>query len=255
MMSTILKYNWQKSIAFGLYSILVVVLFNPFTFIGVNLGVLLLTIQFALFFGLIFLTMSYFSWGDDRKNLIFRTASDLLVSLIVGLLILMLFGKSFEHSLVFTSTYVILPIPVIAIRVLDFLLNDFKSKVKFETNRDDNLDEDIKLKITNEAGKVLLNISFSKVICFEANDNYVITYYLSNDGDLKRSMERISLKKIEDLIKGFEDSFYRVHKSYIVNSNYVEKITGRSQAYKLKISYLEELVPVSRSFDIELIKP
>lgn len=255
MMSTILKYNWQKSIAFGLYSILVVVLFNPFTFIGVNLGVLLLTIQFVLFFGLMFLTMSYFSWGDDRKNLIFRTTSDLLVSLIVGLLILMLFGKSFENSLVFTSTYVILPIPVIAIRVLDFLLNDFKSKVKFETNRDDNLDEDIKLKITNEAGKVLLNISFSKVICFEANDNYVITYYLSNDGDLKRSMERISLKKIEDLIKGFEDSFYRVHKSYIVNSNFVEKITGRSQAYKLKISYLEELVPVSRSFDIELIKP
>lgn len=254
MMSSIVKYNWQKSAIYALYSVLIVILFSPFHFIELSVGGLVLIAQFVLHFGLIFIAMNYFSLEDDRKALIFRTLSDLFVSIIVGLLILMLFGKSFEHSLVFMSTYIILPIPVIALRVLDFLLNDLKKKVRFETSSGENTEEEVHLKITNESGKILLNIPFSKVICFEANDNYVVTYYLSSEGDLKKSMERISLKKIEDLIREFDHGFYRVHKSFIVNPIFIEKITGRSQAYKLKILYLEELVPVSRSFDIELIK-
>lgn len=255
MIKDLFRYNWQKSAIYALYSVLIVILFRPFHFIDTDLGGLVLAVQFLLFYGLAYLTMNYFSWNDDRRALIFRTVNDLLMSTIVGLLILMLFGKSFDHASVFMSTYVILPIPVIALRVLSFLLKDLKNKVRFEANKRESKEQDVQLKITNESGKILLNIPSSKVICFEANDNYVITYYLSAEGELIKSMERVSLKKIEDLIGEFEHGFFRVHKSFIVNPNFVEKITGRSQAYKLKISYLEELVPVSRSFNIELIKP
>ena len=107
-------------------------------------------------------------------------------------------------------------------------------------------------KLENEAGKVLLEVESKRIICFEANDNYVIAYYLSKDGELVKTLERTSLKKVDEIISGIEPGFQRVHKSYIVNPNFVEKISGRSQAYKLNVSYLESPIPVSRKFDISV---
>lgn len=104
--------------------------------------------------------------------------------------------------------------------------------------------------LKNDSGKVLLNTTMNKIICFEANDNYVITHYLNKDNELQKSMERASLKKIEELLGKDNSSFYRVHKSHIVNKNHVRLVEGKSQAYKIRMDYLDTTVPVSRSFDI-----
>lgn len=109
-------------------------------------------------------------------------------------------------------------------------------------------------RLENDAGKVLLEIEINRIICFEANDNYVITYYLSKEDDLIKSMERSSLKRVSELIADIAPEFYRVHKSFIVNRNFVETVVGKSQAYKVRMRYMEDVVPVSRSFEIELIK-
>lgn len=251
-----LKYKWQLAVLYAIYSVIVVAVFSPFHFIGAELSVLPLIAQLALFFILIYLTSTYFSSNDERKILLVRTSSDLLVSIIVGLLILMFFGNEYQNALVFLVAYIILPLPVIALRVLSFLMEDLKKKVNVQKGVNESSENgELELLITNDSGKILLTVPFQNVICFEANDNYVVTYYLTEEKELKKSMERISLKKIEDLISDMDYIFHRVHKSYIVNPVFIEKITGRSQAYKLKISYLEDLIPVSRSFDIEQVKP
>ncbi len=115
--------------------------------------------------------------------------------------------------------------------------------------------EDIQFVLENENGKELLNIPIKNILCFEANDNYVVTYYLDKQDKLKKSMERVSLKRIEEIILNLNvDNFSRVHKSYLVNRDEVEEIRGKAQAHKLKLNYLEILVPVSRSFQISLLK-
>jgi tetratricopeptide (TPR) repeat protein len=105
-------------------------------------------------------------------------------------------------------------------------------------------------KLDNNKGKTLIEIELGKILCFESNDNYVIIYYLSNENGLLRTMERSSLKKIEEVLTGMDVLFHRVHKSYIVNPTHIKKITGKAQAYKLEIACLDFVVPVSRSFDI-----
>jgi len=105
----------------------------------------------------------------------------------------------------------------------------------------------------NDAGKTLLEVDTDKIICFEANDNYVITYYLDTDLVLNKSMERISLKRIQETLGEGNQHFFRVHKSFIVNKSFVEAINGKSQAFKIKLTFIDSPLPVSRSFDITQI--
>jgi hypothetical protein len=115
--------------------------------------------------------------------------------------------------------------------------------------------EDVQFVLENDNGKELLNIPMKSILCFEANDNYVVTYYLDKQEKLKKSMERVSLKKIEEIIQTLNvENFSRVHKSYLINRDEVEEIRGKAQAHKLKLNYLEILVPVSRSFQISILK-
>jgi DNA-binding LytR/AlgR family response regulator len=109
--------------------------------------------------------------------------------------------------------------------------------------------------LENENGKQILKVATTDLICFEANDNYVITYYLNKEGQVKKTMDRFSLKKIDDLLKSAGIAFERVHKSFIVNPDYILKIKGKAQAYKLEIKHLDTEVPVSRSYDISTLKP
>jgi tetratricopeptide (TPR) repeat protein len=114
--------------------------------------------------------------------------------------------------------------------------------------------ETLVFKLENEKGKTLIELEADKIICFESNDNYVIIYYLSEDNKLLKSMERSSLKKIEKILFDMNLYYHRVHKSYIINPLYVEKVFGKAQAHKLKVSYLEFEVPISRSFDITSLR-
>lgn len=113
-------------------------------------------------------------------------------------------------------------------------------------------DSDPNIILKNDSGKILLDLNANRIIAFEANDNYVITYHISAENVLQKSMERTSLKKVEELIEQ-HDHFFRVHKSHIINKKFVHSIGGKSQAYKIKMSFIDIEIPVSRSFDISQI--
>ncbi len=112
--------------------------------------------------------------------------------------------------------------------------------------------KDQKFQLKSDTGKILLDVSVDKIISFEANDNYVITHYLTDEGDLKKSMERASLKKVEELLNN-HPNFFRVHKSHIINKKHMQSVEGKSQAYKIRLNRMEAAIPVSRSFDIHRI--
>jgi len=87
--------------------------------------------------------------------------------------------------------------------------------------------------------------AFSNEIFFiQAANNYVEIYYKKEETSHKILM-RNSLSKIEKQLNS--DSILRCHRSYLVNVNLVEKITGNAQGYHLHfIDLTDKTVPVSR---------
>lgn len=108
--------------------------------------------------------------------------------------------------------------------------------------------------IKNNREQLVLETPIKCIIAFEANDNYVNIYHLLPEGDVAKVMHRISLKKITDLLTQIDVEFFRVHKSYLINPDFIQKVKGKSQAYRIEMSHLPMEVPVSRTFDISLIK-
>lgn len=77
-----------------------------------------------------------------------------------------------------------------------------------------------------------------------ASDNYVEVVYRKGN-TLQRSLLRAPLKQMEESLSG-EPQFFRCHKSFMVNLNKVEHVSGNAQGYKLKLTQWDDPVPVSR---------
>jgi len=97
-----------------------------------------------------------------------------------------------------------------------------------------------------------LEVNISDIICIQANGNYVDIYTLNNDSTKKR-LVRSSLLKIYEQLQAYP-YFKQCHRSFIVNTQYLTRITGNARNFNLHLEYLDFSVPVSRSFPIKSIK-
>lgn len=91
-----------------------------------------------------------------------------------------------------------------------------------------------------------LVIKADSVILVHSADNYIEVYYESS-GMLKKQLVRCSLKKAESILMEF-DSFFRCHRSYIINVNRIVEITGSSQGYDLFLELVDFPVSVSQKY-------
>jgi len=248
-----MKLNNKHNIYFGIYGIyclLATLFFNPHYSNKIG-SILLYSLEVAILSTLILFTLIHLSKKADSPIITFTLFSlaCLFVPLISALLLLPL-GSGIVHLIVFCSTFIVIGILPASLIMLWFVFNKLLNQPTIE-NKTSN-DEPV-LQLKNELGKVVLTVKLSKTICFEANDNYVITYYISENEQLKKSMNRISLKKIEDLLTLQKADFHRLHKSFIVNSTYIEQLSGKSQNYSLKMKGLDKTIPISRAFDVSLL--
>lgn len=101
----------------------------------------------------------------------------------------------------------------------------------------------------NEKDKLMVRVD--DLLAVGAADNYIEVYYILR-GEMKKELIRSTLKKAEMTIHKFPQ-LMRCHRSYIVNLNHVEKVSGNSQGLKLHLKNTELLIPVSRTLN-EIIK-
>jgi len=94
-----------------------------------------------------------------------------------------------------------------------------------------------------------LNLKTSQLLYLEAANNYVEVVF-EKEGEEKKLI-RSTLKKMESQLAE-HDQFFRCHKTFIVNLNQVEKISGNAQGYKLHLKTGGKLIPVSRSLNKEI---
>jgi hypothetical protein len=97
-----------------------------------------------------------------------------------------------------------------------------------------------------------LEVNISDLICIQANGNYVDIYTLNNDSTKKR-LVRSSLSKINEQLQAYP-YFKQCHRSFIVNTQYLTRITGNARNFNLHLEFLDFSVPVSRNFPIKTIK-
>ena len=88
------------------------------------------------------------------------------------------------------------------------------------------------------------------LLYIESSDNYCTIVHLKNGQTLKPLL-RSSLSRLEKQIDN--PHIVRCHRSYIVNINRVERVTGNAQGYKLHLCSGQFVVPVARQYNETIV--
>jgi hypothetical protein len=95
-----------------------------------------------------------------------------------------------------------------------------------------------------------LTVPVPELICLEAADNYVTVYH-SGNGHIRKTILRSTLKALEEQL-AHTGTMFRAHKSYLINCERIERVSGNAQGYRLHLDGLADPVPVSRKQNEEL---
>jgi hypothetical protein len=89
-----------------------------------------------------------------------------------------------------------------------------------------------------------VRIAVDDIIYVEAVGNYVNIIY--QDHGVKKIIIRETLGNIEQKTQSSE-TIYKPHRSYLVNLNEIEKVTGDAQGLKILLKNTEAIIPVTRN--------
>jgi LytTr DNA-binding domain len=245
---------------FGVYLFLVLRFFGITGFFETTINHDLLLVFAALSMaGLIFLGLSISGKRSANQLKWWYSASFMLPALIGSPLLMVVASiDTIYLGAYFSGFFIVCFIPAVLVILyatyLDAqLLLKRKLSVNVQTEQDSDAGTEAMLTLENTKGRTRLEIPVSSIICFEANDNYVVIYAEDASGKLTKKMERLSMRRAEELIAGYAGNFVRVHKSFLVNRQFILEVKGRAQAYRIQVKHLEELIPVSRKLTIHEI--
>lgn len=83
------------------------------------------------------------------------------------------------------------------------------------------------------------------ILYVESMANYADICYIA-DNEIHHSTLRITLKQVKEKLSG-ADYIIQSHRAFLVNLNFVQKLTDRNSGYQLQLFGIEKLIPVSRA--------
>jgi DNA-binding LytR/AlgR family response regulator len=102
--------------------------------------------------------------------------------------------------------------------------------------------------ITDENGKVVVNMPLRNILYFKSEDNYIFLYY-KYDNELKKELIRTNLKKLEQELG--QPNFVRIHRSYMINSQNLVSAVKTSKGYQVKMdAEPQHHLPVSATYQL-----
>lgn len=251
------KHSVLIAFLFSLYCTGSVFFLLPFVFLEEHSSFISYVFLFvavgALSFGLLRVT-SHSLLGTSKQLLV--VAAIYTIPLVSGSTLLLIYSAAENELFLYLSTFLILPILPVAIYILWLIYSDLQARVLITTENRENSDLSVEklFRINNDKNQVVLEIPIKRILSCEANDNYVITYYMNEVNKVDKAMHRISLKKITELLTKMDVEFMRVHKSFLVNPDFIVALHGKAQSYRVEVQHLSKTVPISRSFDVVQIK-
>lgn len=106
--------------------------------------------------------------------------------------------------------------------------------------------------LTGDNQGEVLKIQPRQLLYCEAADNYVQVVWLDNDQPRQRLL-RTTLRRVEEALAPYPQ-VYRCHRTYLVNLDHVEHLSGNAQGYRLHLSGTDTPIPVSRSLNTDIQK-
>ncbi|GAB3891683.1 LytTR family DNA-binding domain-containing protein [Spirosoma agri] len=114
---------------------------------------------------------------------------------------------------------------------------------------------DTTLTLVADNDKDTITLSSTELLFIESSDNYCTVVYLKNSlsgqSQPVKPLLRSSLSRLESQITS--PHIVRCHRSYVVNLDRVERVTGNAQGYKLHLSGGQFQVPVARKYNETLV--
>jgi len=95
-----------------------------------------------------------------------------------------------------------------------------------------------------------LAVKVSLLLFIRSANNYIEVYWKEGE-NIKSQMIRCSLLYAENLLKEYK-FMVKCHRSYLVNINFLDRIEGNSQGYKIFIENITFPIPVSKPSVVKL---
>lgn len=128
---------------------------------------------------------------------------------------------------------------------LERLFNKYKAKAdKLDLSvREHAINDRITIKtlVASES----FEIQLSNFIYAKVDGNYSNIFINSKSG-IKKTFARIPLKELENQLSEYSFIF-RTHRSYLVNTNFIQAVSGNAQGYLITMSATSIKIPVART--------
>jgi hypothetical protein len=95
-----------------------------------------------------------------------------------------------------------------------------------------------------------LAVKVNLLLLIRSANNYIEVFWKEGE-TIKNQMVRCSLLYAEELLKEYKFIF-KCHRSFLVNINYVDRIEGNSQGYKLFFENVHFAIPVAKTSVVKL---
>ena len=262
-----IKQKISIPVYFGIFVSAFLYIFQPF---GIETNNLLYVVIYGitttlimLFFSIIFpLFFPKFS-NEDKWNVHKHIIYVFLHILFIGLANSII-AYFFQEDLLENSLFVIIfiaiaqtfAIGVFPVFVLTFWLERklMKQHQEIAKNTSDKLksktiQETQKIKISSQNQKEIIETNTENLICIKAEGNYC-KIFIENK-KIEKKVMRVTMKKIEDDLSKLKN-IVRCHKSFFVNLDKINDVTGNARGYFFLIDELDFSIPVSRNFSKNL---
>ena len=152
---------------------------------------------------------------------------------------------NFILSIIITCVIGVIPIIIVVLYNQTRLLKKYKTaseNINKLKQPKSSLTQDITLK--GEGKNEELKLIDNSILFIKSESNYC-EIHINEESNYRKELLRGSLSSLEGDLKGL-DFFVRVHRSYIVNFNNIDKVSGTAQGYKVHFENVDYSVPVSR---------
>lgn len=150
---------------------------------------------------------------------------------------------------VFTVAIGIIPITAITLIKQNYLFRKYSESAARISSSLSHQEKDIPmndlLKITSESGTDEVSLLISSLVFVKSEGNYITVGYLKN-GRIAKTLLRNTMKYAEERLS-CQPSVFKCHRSWLVNLDKIERVSGNSQGLKLSMEGYEEHVPVARN--------
>ena len=267
-----------STIQLFLFSLLVCLYFSAFFFTFTPFGIETSPVQPGwksyvisgfIFSANLFLWTYVFSYLENKIRLAFFLKHRyLLMSIVIDLatassmyLFLVLFvkvetqGYLFFSLIMFTFIAYILPLYIIIIVIEKYLLKKHALEAKrlnqhFKTIHDEkNEVKKIQNFITLKSNltKEELETEVDKILYIEAQGNYCRIACIDDNKNVVLHMIRMTMLLAEEQCNSYKN-LVRCHKSFIINTNHIQRVSGNSRGYLVGMQFTDEKIPISRKY-------